>query len=63
MLSQHHFTTRAQARAAVAAFIDEYNTTRRHTSAGGLAPVAYELATAGAASGGPTAHQNQSAAA
>jgi transposase InsO family protein len=63
LLSQHHFTTRAQARAAVAAFIDEYNTTRRHTSAGGLAPVAYELATAGAASGGPTAHQNQSAAA
>jgi len=46
LLSQHHFTTRAAARAAVARFIDEYNQIRRHSTAGGLAPVAYELATA-----------------
>jgi putative transposase len=50
LLSQEHFTTRGQARAAVAAFIDEYNTTRRHSSAGGLSPVAYELAAAARAS-------------
>ena len=36
------FTTRAQARAAVAGFIDEYNTQRRHSSAGRLPPVVYE---------------------
>ncbi len=42
LLSQARFTTRAQARTAVAAFIDEYNTTRRHSSAGRLPPVVYE---------------------
>jgi len=59
LLSQCHFTTRAQARAAVAAFIDEYNTTRRHSSAGGLAPVTYELAATHTSSSSPVRGPNQ----
>ena len=59
LLSQCHFTTRAQARAAVAAFIDEYNTTRRHSSAGGLAPVTYELAAAHTSSSSPVRGPDQ----
>jgi transposase InsO family protein len=39
-----HFTTRAQARAGVAAWIGEYNTTRRHSACGMMPPVAWELA-------------------
>ena len=39
-----HFTTRAQARARVAAWIEEYNTTRRHSACGMMPPVAWELA-------------------
>jgi hypothetical protein len=35
-----HFTTRAQARARVAAWIEEYNTTRRHSACGMMPPVA-----------------------
>jgi transposase InsO family protein len=42
LLADVHFTTRAQARAAVAGFIDEYNTQRRHSSAGRLPPAVYE---------------------
>jgi putative transposase len=41
-----HFTTRAQARAEVAAWIDEYNRDRRHSSLGMLSPLAYEQALA-----------------
>jgi transposase InsO family protein len=37
-----HFATKAAARARVAAWIEEYNTTRRHSALGMLAPVAYE---------------------
>ena len=37
-----HFATRAAARAGVAAWIEEYNTTRRHSALGMLAPAAYE---------------------
>jgi transposase InsO family protein len=37
-----HFATRAQARAGVAAWIEDYNTTRRHSSLGMMAPVQYE---------------------
>jgi transposase InsO family protein len=37
-----HYATRAAARAGVAAWIEEYNTTRRHSALGMLAPVAYE---------------------
>jgi putative transposase len=45
-----HFATRAQARAKVAAWIEDYNTTRRHSALGMLSPVAYERAlTAGEA--------------
>ena len=39
-----HFATRAQARARVAAWIEEYNTTRRHSALGMMSPVAWELA-------------------
>jgi putative transposase len=44
--SLEHFATRAQARAAVAAWIQDYNTTRRHSALGMLSPVAYEQALA-----------------
>jgi putative transposase len=39
-----HFTTRAAARAGVAAWIEEYNTVRRHSACGMMPPVAWELA-------------------
>ena len=42
--SQVTFGTRAQARAAAAAWIEEYNTVRRHSACGMLPPVAWELA-------------------
>jgi transposase InsO family protein len=41
-----HFATRAAARAAVAAWIEDYNYHRRHSSLGMLSPVAYERALA-----------------
>jgi len=41
-----HFATRAAARAGVAAWIEDYNTTRRHSALGMLSPVAYEQALA-----------------
>jgi putative transposase len=37
-----HFTTTAQARAVVAAWIEEYNHDRRHSALGMLSPIAYE---------------------
>jgi len=48
---EQHFATRAQARAGVAAWIEDYNTARRHSALGMLSPVAYEhaLAAEGAA--------------
>ena len=36
------FATRAQARVAVAGFIDEYNNDGRHSTAGRLPPAVYE---------------------
>jgi putative transposase len=42
LLSRHRFATKAEARRAVARFIDRYNTTRRHSSCQMLSPVAYE---------------------
>jgi transposase InsO family protein len=42
LLSRRHFLTREHARRAVAAFIDEYNTDRRHSTNGMLSPVEYE---------------------
>jgi putative transposase len=45
VLSRHHFTTKAQARAIVLDWCHEfYNTTRRHSSAGMLSPINYETA-------------------
>jgi putative transposase len=41
-----HFATRAQARAAVAAWIEDYNTVRRHSALGMMSPVQYEQAQA-----------------
>jgi transposase InsO family protein len=40
----HHFTTRTQARRAVAAFIDDYNRHRRHSALGMRSPIDYEHA-------------------
>jgi putative transposase len=39
-----HFTTRAQARQAVAAWIEDYNHDRRHSALGMASPDAYERA-------------------
>jgi putative transposase len=41
--SLEHFATKAEARARVAAWIDEYNRDRRHSALQMSAPVAYEL--------------------
>jgi len=42
--SVEHFATKAQARARVRAWIEEYNTVRRHSACGMMSPVAWELA-------------------
>ncbi len=42
LLSRRHFATKDQARREVAAFIDNYNHRRRHSSCEMMAPVAYE---------------------
>ncbi|MGH2848544.1 MAG: integrase core domain-containing protein [Thermoleophilaceae bacterium] len=39
-----HFATKARARVRVAAWIQEYNHDRKHSSLGMRSPVAYELA-------------------
>jgi transposase InsO family protein len=41
--SLEHFATRAEARAKVVAFIDDYNQHRRHSSIGMRSPIGYEL--------------------
>jgi putative transposase len=41
-----HFATKAAARAGVAAWIEDYNTTRKHSSLGMRSPVSYEQALA-----------------
>lgn len=47
VLSRHHFTTKAQARAVVATWCHEfYNAKRRHSSAALKSPIAYETITA-----------------
>jgi putative transposase len=42
--SREKFETKAAARARVAAWIDEYNRTRRHSSIGMISPIDYERA-------------------
>ncbi len=39
-----HFTTKAQARRRIPAWIEEYNHHRRHSALGMISPVAHELA-------------------
>ena len=46
LLRAQRFATREQARRAVAAWIDEYNTIRRHSTAAMLSPVEFERAQA-----------------
>ena len=46
LLSACHFSTRSQARQAVADWIDEYNRIRRHSTNQMLAPITYERAQA-----------------
>jgi putative transposase len=41
-----HFATKAAARAGVAAWIEDYNTTRKHSPLGMLSPIGYERALA-----------------
>jgi transposase InsO family protein len=41
-----HYDTKAQARAAVAAFVDDYNRDRRHSALGMMSPAAFEAALA-----------------
>jgi transposase InsO family protein len=58
LLSRRRFATKDQARREVAAFIDNYNHRRRHSSAEMMAPVAYEAVLAeraARASGGSSA--------
>ena len=43
LLRDSHFHTREEARRAVAAWIDDCNTRRRHSTNGMLSPVDYEL--------------------
>ena len=42
--SREHFATKVAARARVSAWIDEYNTSRRHSSLRMMSPVDYEKA-------------------
>jgi putative transposase len=42
LLAANHFTSRAAARAALAAWVQEYNEHRRHSTNGMLAPAVYE---------------------
>jgi putative transposase len=44
--SVRRFATKAQARASVAAWIENYNTIRRHSTLRMMSPVAYEQALA-----------------
>lgn len=46
LLRNNHFQTRGQARHAVAGWIEDYNSARRHSTGGMLSPIAYEHACA-----------------
>ena len=58
-----HFTTKAQGRARLAGWIEEYNHERRHSSIGMISPVTYEHQLAGyaAAAQDSTAGQDPAA--
>jgi putative transposase len=58
-----HFTTKTQARARLATWIEEYNHDRRHSSIGMISPVAYEhqLTVHAAAAANGTAGQDPAA--
>ena len=58
LLRDQRFATREQARRAVAAWIDEYNPIRRHSTIGMLSPVDYERVQA---RGRPGAHSGAAA--
>jgi putative transposase len=63
LLRDNHFRTREQARRAVAAWIDEYNTDRKHSTNGMLSPMDYERAHANDRDQAPTTtHRNERAA-
>jgi transposase InsO family protein len=47
LLRKHHFTSHAQARTAVAGYIDRYNRVRRHSSCQMNSPIDYETILAG----------------
>jgi putative transposase len=49
LLRDNHFDTRAEARRAVAGYLEEYNLQRRHSTIGMVSPIAYERARAGTA--------------
>ena len=55
LLSRRRFATKDQARREIAGYIDRYNHRRRHSSAGMLAPVAYEAVLAERAASAATA--------
>jgi transposase InsO family protein len=44
LLRDNHFCTRKEARHAIAAWIDDYNSQRRHSTNGMLSPIDYEHA-------------------
>ena len=50
--SRETFATKAAARARIAAWIEDYNTARRHSACGMMPPVAWELALGAAQAGG-----------
>src|SRR5260370_33562155 len=52
-----HYATRAAARAGVAAWIEDYNHCRRHSSLGRVSPVDYERSLAGRGAAGPRARR------
>jgi hypothetical protein len=54
LLDLEPFATKAQARRAVAAWIDEYNQDRKHSALGMRTPVAFELAVPALASLSPS---------
>jgi transposase InsO family protein len=57
LLSLETFATKAAARARIAAWIEDYNTARRHSACGMMPPVAWEQAGGAAGAGGQDQEQ------